>query len=99
MAAVFGTLLVLAGFAGGIVYAVWLSRANSGVVIPLLRTAPSQPRASTVLNIGAVALVIWGANLLTPEVGFWAFVVLIVALLVPFNLVRFRHNRRVTAAS
>ncbi|TFD65617.1 hypothetical protein [Cryobacterium ruanii] len=99
MAVIFGTILVLAGFVCGIGYAVRLSRANPGVVIPLLRTAPSQPRASTLLNIGAVALVIWGANLMTADVGPWAFVLLIIAVLVPFNLVRFWHNRRVANAS
>ena len=97
MAVIFGTILVLAGFACGIVYAVWLSRVNAGVVIPLMRTARSQPRASTLLNIAAVALVIWGANLMTAQIGPWAFVLLIIAVLVPFNLVRFRHNRRVAA--
>ena len=97
MAVIFGTILVLTGFACGIVYVVWLSRANAGVVIPLMRTAPTQPRASTLLNIGAVALVIWGANLMTAAVGPWAFVLLIVAVLMPFNVVRFWHNRRVSA--
>jgi Flp pilus assembly protein TadB len=99
MAVIFGAILVLAGFACGIVYAVWLSRANAEVLIPLLRTARTQPRASTWLNIGAVALVIWGANLMTAEVGPWAFVLLGGAVLVPFNLVRFWHNRRVTAGA
>ncbi|MDJ0376319.1 hypothetical protein [Cryobacterium sp. PH31-L1] len=97
MAVIFGAILILFGFACGIAYAVWLSRANAGVVIPLMRTAPTQPRASTLLNIGAVVLVIWGANLMTAEVGPWAFVLLFIAVLVPFNLVRFRHNARVDA--
>ncbi|WP_104127376.1 hypothetical protein [Cryobacterium sp. Y57] len=60
MAAIFGTILVLAGLAGGIGYAVWLVRANA-------------------------------------EVGPWAFVLLGIAVLVPFDLVRVWHNRRVTA--
>ena len=97
MAIIFGTILVLAGFACGIVYSVWLSRANAAVQIPLLRTAPTQPRASTLLNIGAVALVIWGANVMTADIGPWAFVLLLVAVLVPFNVIRFWHNRRVAA--
>ena len=97
MAVIFGTILVLAGFACGIVYAVRMSRANLGVLLPLMRSAPNQPRASTLVNIGAVALVIWGANLMTAQVGPWAFLLLIIAVLVPFNLVRFRHNRRVAA--
>jgi Flp pilus assembly protein TadB len=97
MAVIFGTILILAGFACGMVYSVWLSRANAAEQIPLLRSAPNQPRASTLLNIGAVALVIWGANLMTADVGPWAFALLIIAVLVPFNLVRFWHNRRVAA--
>ncbi|WP_158253137.1 hypothetical protein [Cryobacterium sp. Y62] len=97
MAMIFGTILVLAGFTSGIVYAVWLARVNPAAQIPLLRTAPSQPQASTLLNIGAVALVIWGANLMTADIGPWAFVLLIIAVLVPFNVIRFWHNARVGA--
>ncbi|TFD22896.1 hypothetical protein [Cryobacterium sp. TMS1-13-1] len=98
MAVIFGTILILAGFACGIVYAVWLARANPAAQIPLLRSATSQPRAATLLNIGAVALVIWGANLMTADVGPWAFVLLIIAVLAPFNVIRFWHNARVGAA-
>ncbi|WP_166789396.1 hypothetical protein [Cryobacterium sp. TMS1-20-1] len=47
------------------------------------------------LNVGAVALVIWGANLMTPEIGAWAFVLLTIAVLGPFIVIRAWHNGRV----
>jgi pilus assembly protein TadC len=51
------------------------------------------------LNVGAIALVIWGANIMTPQIGAWAFALLIAAVLVPFIVIRAWHNRRVAAAS
>jgi Flp pilus assembly protein TadB len=99
MAVIFGTILVLAGFACGAFGVLVLARANSTTPLPMFTSAPSRPRASVLLNVGSVALVIWGANIMTPDIGGWAFVVLIVAGLVPFLAVRLWHNRRVAAGT
>ena len=99
MAMVFGTLLVLAGFCCSISSALRLARANPAEALPMFRSAPSQPRASTLLNLAGIALVIWGANLMTPSIGAWAFALLVVTALGPFVVVRRWHNHRVTAAA
>ncbi|TFC29911.1 hypothetical protein E3O25_03875 [Cryobacterium sp. TMT1-3] len=97
MAVIFGTILVLAGFACGIFGVLSVAWANPTAPLPLFTSPPSRPRASVLLNVGAVALVIWGANLMTPDIGAWAFVLLIAAVLVPFIVIRTWHNRRVAA--
>ena len=97
MAVIFGTLLVLAGCLCSISSVVRLARANPATTLPLLKSAPSQPFASTLLNLAGIALVIWGANLMTPTIGGWAFALLIVTALGPFFVVRRWHNQRVTA--
>ncbi|WP_105034888.1 hypothetical protein [Cryobacterium aureum] len=97
MAVIFGTILVLAGFACGIYAVLQLVWANPAVPLPLFTSPPSRPRASVLLNVGAVALVIWGANLMTPDIGAWAFVLLIVAVLLPFLVIRAWHNGLVAA--
>ncbi|TFB73294.1 hypothetical protein E3O06_08690 [Cryobacterium glaciale] len=99
MAVIFGTILVLAGFACGTFGVLLVARANPTTPLPLFASPPSRPRASVLLNVGAVALVIWGANLMTPDIGAWAFVLLIAAVLVPFIVIRAWHNRRVATAS
>lgn len=95
MAVIFGTILVLAGFACGVLYVLRLARANPTAPLPLFANPPSRPRASVLLNVGAIGLVIWGANIMTPDIGAWAFVLLIAAVLVPFIVIRAWHNRRV----
>ncbi|WP_104191198.1 hypothetical protein [Cryobacterium sp. Y82] len=54
--------LVLAGFACGILAVLHLVWANLAVPLPLFTSPPSRPRASVLLNVDAVALVIWGAT-------------------------------------
>ena len=95
MAVIFGTILVLAGLACGTFGVLVLVRANPTTPLPLFTSAPIRPRASVLLNVGAVALVICGANLMTPDIGAWAFVLLIMAVLGPFIVIRAWHNGRV----
>lgn len=99
MAVIFGTILVLAGFACAVYGVLLVAWANPTTPLPLFTSPPSRPRASVLLNVGAVALVIWGANLLTPDIGAWAFVLLIVAVLLPFFVIRTWHNGRVGAGT
>ncbi|TFD49411.1 hypothetical protein E3T43_09770 [Cryobacterium sp. Hh7] len=95
MAVIFGTILVLAGFACAVYGVLLVAWANPTTPLPMFTSAPSRPRASVLLNVGAVALVIWGANLMTPEIGAWAFVLLTIAVLGPFIVIRAWHNGRV----
>ncbi|TFD06446.1 hypothetical protein [Cryobacterium sp. TMT1-66-1] len=97
MAVIFGTILVLAGFVCGTYGVIVLVRANPTTPLPMFTSPPSRPRASVLLNVGAVALVIWGANLMTPDIGAWAFLLLILAVLGPFIVIRAWHNGRVAA--
>ncbi|MDJ0338114.1 hypothetical protein [Cryobacterium sp. PH31-O1] len=99
MAVIFGMILVLAGFACGIFGVLHLVWANPAVPLPMFTSPPSRPRASVLLNVGAVTLVIWGANIMTPDIGAGAFVLLIAAVLVPFFLIRAWHNHRVAAVN
>ncbi len=98
MAVIFGTILVLGGFVCGVFYVLRLAWANPTAPLPLFANPPSRPRASVLLNVAAIGLVIWGANIMTPDIGAWAFVLLIAAVLVPFIVIRAWHNRRVAAA-
>ena len=97
MAVIFGTILVLAGCFCSISSVVRLTRANPATTLPLFRSAPSQPQASNLLNLAGIALIIWGANLMTPTIGAWAFALLIVTALGPFFVIRRWHNARVGA--
>ncbi len=98
MAVIVGSILVLAGCICAVISVVRLARANTNVVLPLFAAAPSRPISSVVFNISAVVLVIWGANIMTPQIGGWAFALLIVAVLLPFIAVRAWHNHNVSPA-
>jgi len=97
MALLFGTILVVAGFVCAVLSVVKLAKANPTAVLPLFAAAPSRPRASIVFNICATVFIVWGANIMTPEIGAWAFVLLIVAVLTPFITIRAWHNHQLAA--
>ena len=98
MAIIYGSIFVLAGFIAAVFSALQLARANPSVPLPLFAAAPNRPRISIFLNVGSTALVIWGANIMTSGLGPWVFLLLFVALLAPFLVIRTWHNRRVAAA-
>jgi hypothetical protein len=69
-----------------------VSRANPGDNLPYWSNAERTPGRSIGLRAAGVALVVLGASLLSPALGYWA-VAVVVAAFTPGVLLLIRHNR------
>lgn len=96
---VVGLIMIVASAVCSVAAVRQTSRANPGVLIPLLKNPPTRSGRGTVFLVATALLVIWGGNLADDALGPWVFAILIVILIVPHFVMRTLHNRKVTAAA
>ena len=94
-----GLIMIVASAVCSVAAVRQTSRANPGVLIPLLSNPPTRSRRGTLFLVATALLVIWGGNLADDALGPWVFAILIVILVVPHFVMRAVHNRTVAAAA
>jgi len=91
-----GILALAAGAVFGCISGVLLSRANPATPIPWWVNPPNRPWHAIAYRAVGAGLTVFGTISLTPSIGYWSVLFVLVAFAIP-SPIYFRHNRRIAA--